>query len=521
MNAVELVLVLVAASAALSLVAERVRIPYPIMLVVGGLALALIPGVPRLNLAPENVLVLFLPPLLFAAARLMSWTEFRAHARTIGSLAIGLVIATTAGVAVVAHTVIPGMPWGVAFVLGAIVSPPDAVAATTVLARMKVPRRIVTVLEGESLINDATGLVAYQVALAVAMGAGFSAWDASKQLVLVGLGGLALGLALAWLIARFHRFMDHAEVETAITLMTPYVAYIAAEHLGVSGVLAAVTAGGYLGWRSAELFSPRTRMRNRTVWSMVLFLLNNLVFILIGLELAGTHELLATIPTTRVVMWCAAVAGTTIAIRLVWVPIAVYLPRLLVPKIRRLENAPSGKEVAIVAWTAMRGIISVALVLALPANLPYRDVVVIVVFGVIVVTLVGQGLTLPLIVRAMRFVDDGEARQQERDALVKGAETALSRIDDVAKSEQSPGAAVDKARAIYTKRRDRFQATAETEPTADAEPEEAVALRRLRARLIEIERETYVDLRNTGDISEHVLQTLQRDLDLESLQPPR
>ncbi len=521
MNAVELVLVLVAVSAALSLLAERARIPYPIVLVIGGLALALIPGVPRLTIAPENVLVLFLPPLLFSAARLMSWTDFRAHVRTIGSLAIGLVIATTVGVAVVAHAVLPGMPWPVAFVLGAIVSPPDAVAATSVLSRMKVPRRIVVVLEGESLVNDATGLVAYQVALAVAMGSGFSAWDASRQLVIVGLGGLALGLVLGWLVARFHQFIDHAEVETAITLMTPYVGYIAAEHLGVSGVLAAVAAGGYLGWRSAELFSPRTRIRNRTVWTMVMFLLTNLVFILIGLELAGTHELLAEVSSTRVVLACAAVAAATIAIRLVWVPIAVYLPRLVVPQIRRDEGAPTAKEVAVVAWTAMRGIISLALVLALPAALPYRDVVVIIVFAVIVVTLIGQGLTLPLVIRMLRLGGDDVGQQQERAALLQGAQAALGKLDEIARGEEAPAEAVEKVRAFYTRRRDRFAAASEAEATTDAEPPEVQAQRHLRARLIEIERETYVELRNAGDISEPALQTLQRDLDLESLQPQR
>lgn len=261
MHHIEIILVLLATSVVFAVVAQRISLPYPIVLVFGGIVLAFTP-LPRLEIEPDVVLVVFLPPLLFAAAWLMSWRDFRTHVRTIGLLAIGLVVATTAGVAVVAHALIPAMPWSVAFVLGAIVSPPNAVAANSVMQRMHVPPKLVVILEGESLINDATGLVAYQIALAAVAGGGFSLTHASVQFGVVGLGSVVFGLAVGWLVARVHRRLDDFPIETAISLLTPYIAYIPAEHLGVSGVLASMTAGGYLGWRNPRLLSDRDRARH-------------------------------------------------------------------------------------------------------------------------------------------------------------------------------------------------------------------------------------------------------------------
>ena len=230
-------------------------------------------------------------------------------------LAVGLVVATTVGVAAVAHAVIPGMPWPVAFVLGAIVSPPDAVAATAVMQRLRVPARLVTVLAGESLVNDATGLVAFQVALAAVGSGGFSASQALGQFAVVSLGGVAFGLVVGWIVAQVHKRLDDFLIETVITVITAYIAYISAEHLGVSGVLATVTAGGFLGWRNPRLLSPLTRLRSRSVWSVLLFLFNSLVFSLIGLELAASRELVPGVGTAGLLGWCAMIAGATIAIR--------------------------------------------------------------------------------------------------------------------------------------------------------------------------------------------------------------
>ncbi|MBV8757405.1 MAG: Na+/H+ antiporter [Deltaproteobacteria bacterium] len=504
MNDVELILVLLGTCVVLAVAAERIRLPYPIVLVLGGIALAFTP-VPRFEIRPDIVLVIFLPPLLFSAAWLMSWREFRANLRAIGLLAIGLVVATTLGVALVAHALVPGLPWSVAFVIGAIVSPPDAVAATSVLQRMHVPARLNVILEGESLVNDATGLVAYQIALASAAGATFSLSGAAVQFGKVGVGGVAFGVAVGWVVARAHRRLDDSTIETAISLLTPYIAYIPAEHLGVSGVLAAVTAGGYLGWRSPRLFSPTTRLRSRSVWEAVLFVLNGLVFVLMGLELAGTHKLFTSLGVAGLAWWCAAIAGATIVIRLLWVPLAL----------RRLV---SSKERVVIAWTAMRGIVSLALALALPDDLPYRDLVVLVVFVVIAVTLVGQGLTLPLVVRAAKLGTDDSEQRQERDALLQASEAAIARLDAVAANLGSPPRTVGVLRTIYTRRAEGLRAgDADEAPSHEGRD----AFRALRAQLIEIERETIIQLRDRGEISEETLQRLQRDLDLELMQPAR
>lgn len=437
MNAVELILILLATSVALAVGAERLRLPYPIVLVVGGIALALGSGLPRVEIPPELVLVIFLPPLLFAAAWFTSWRDFAANLRSISLLAIGLVIATTIGVAAVAHALIPGMPWSVAFVLGAISSPPDAVAATAVMQRLHVPSRLVTILEGESLVNDATGLVAFQVALAAVAGGEFSAPHALGKFALVAFGGIAFGLVVGWIVAQVHRRLDDFLIETMISVITAYVAYIPAEHLGVSGVLATVTAGGFLGWRNPRLFSPLTRLRSRSVWSVLLFLFNSLVFILIGLELAAITTLPAGGSTATVLGWCAAIAGATIGIRLAWVPIVMYLPYGIRCMIRGEPAEPVWKGTLVVAWTAMRGIVSLALALALPRTLPdgsplpFRDLLILLVFAVIVVTLLGQGLTLPLLIKMLRFTDDGAALRQEREGLLRGTERALARLTEI------------------------------------------------------------------------------------------
>jgi Na+/H+ antiporter len=528
-NSVELILVLLATSVALAIGAERLRLPYPIVLVVGGIALAFGSGLPRVEIPPDLVLVIFLPPLLYSAAWLTSWRDFAANLRSIGLLAIGLVIATTAGIAVVAHAVIPGMPWAVAFVLGAIVSPPDAVAATAVMQRMHVPQRLVTVLEGESLVNDATGLVAFQVALGAVASGGFSTTTAMGRFALVALGGVAFGLAVGWLVAQVHRRLDEFLIETVISLITPYVAYIPAEHLGLSGVLATVAAGGFLGWRNPQLLSPLTRLRSRSVWIVVMFLFNSLVFILIGLDLSGARDLLATASMPQLLAWCAIIAGATIAIRLLWVPLVMYLPYWLRCRLRgtATDALPVWKDTAVVSWTAMRGIVSLALVLALPASLadgspfPFRDLLVLLVFAVIVVTLLGQGLTLPLLIKALDFRDDGAALRQEREGLLRGTERALERLDELDRTSIIVPWLVERLRATYEERLNRLQASVRDDPECRLMDGENHAYSRLREQLIGAERRTVVAMRNGGEISEEVLHKLQQELDLEALQPVR
>jgi CPA1 family monovalent cation:H+ antiporter len=526
-NALELILILLVVAAALAVVAERLKVPYPILLVLGGLALAFVPGLPQANIDPALVLLLFLPPLLFAAAWLTSWRDFAANKRPIAQLAVGLVVVTTTAVAWIAHAVIPGMSWPVAFVLGAIVSPPDAVAATAVTQRLKVPRRIVTILEGESLVNDATGLVAYRFALAAVATGSFSAAHAAGRFAVVAAGGVAVGLAVGWLVAQLHRRLEDFQLETVITLLTPYAAYIPAEHLGVSGVLATVTAGGYLGWRNPELLSALTRFRGRGVWSVLLLLFNGLVFILIGLQLSSIRALTTGLPWLSLAGYSAAVSGVAIAARLIYVPIGTYLPRLLSPRLRARDPNPPWQAVAVIGWTGMRGIVSLALALALPMTLangqpfPQRAVVVIVSFAVIFVTLVVQGLTLPALIKALRLKDDGADLREERDALLHASEAAVKRLTEIDAISIINPQLLERVRMPYEQRLQRLTEQTRDDPECRLTEGESAAFRRLRGEALAAERKAVVELRNQGRISEEILHRVQEELDLEALQPDR
>jgi len=526
MNALELILLLLVVATGLVVVAERLKVPYPILLVLGGLALAFVPGLPRVDIRPELVILVFLPPLLFGAAWFTSWRDFAANKRAIGLLAIGLVVATTTAVAWVAHAVIPGMSWPVAFVLGAIVSPPDAVAASAVTQRLKVPRRIVTILEGESLVNDATGLVAYKFALSAVSTGSFSLAAATGQFVLVAIGGVAVGFAVGWLVAQIHRRMEHFEIETVITLLTPYAAYIPAEHFGVSGVLATVTAGGYLGWRNPELLSALTRFRGRGVWSVLMLLFNGLVFVLIGLQLATIRDLISGVSFVRLVGWSAAVSAVAIVVRLVYVPFGTYVPRLISRKLCIIEN-PSWRNVTLIGWTGMRGIVSLALALALPLTLPsgapfpHRATILVVSFAVILATLLLQGLSLPAVIRALGLKDDGADLREEREALLRAAEAAVARLGEIDQTSIVHPQLMARVRLPYQQRIERLSEQTRDDPECRLTEGEEAAFRKLRGEALSTERKVAVALRNDGRISEEVLHRVQEALDLEALQPER
>src|SRR5258708_3421790 len=327
LHTVEVVLGILAAVAALALLSRKLPVPYPILLVLGGLLLALIPGLPRVRLNPELVFVFFLPPLLYPAALFTSWRDFHANLRPILLLAIGLVLFTTTAVGFLAHYFIEGLPLAAGFVLGAIISPPDAIAASAIAERLKIPRRIVTILEGESLVNDATALVAYRFAvMAVATGT-FSLIEAGVHFFIIGLGGIALGLVVGWLAEHFHKRVDDAPIEITVSLLTPFVAYLPAEQFGVSGVLAVVTAGLYLGRQMPEILSSRTRLQGGPVWAMVEFLLNGFVFVLIGLQL---REVLGALPgysIGRLIRYALLITLPVVVIRILWVFPTASLPR--------------------------------------------------------------------------------------------------------------------------------------------------------------------------------------------------
>ena len=390
-----LLLALMVAVAGLSVLARVVRVPYPILLVLGGLVIGFLPGMPDVELPPELVLVVFLPPLLYWAGFFSSPRDLRADARAISLSAVGLVLATTVAVAVVAHAVVDGMSWPAAFALGAIVSPTDPLAASAIGRRLGVPRRIITLLEGESLVNDATALVAYRIAVAAAVSGGFVVWEAGLRFVVTAVGGVAVGLLAGWLVAELRRRLDDPVVEIVVSLFTGYAAYLPAELLGVSGVLAAVTAGLYVGWRAPELASPSTRLLGFSFWEVLVYLANAVLFILVGLQLQPILDDLDGTAVAVLVAQGVLVSAVVIGARLGWVFSVPYLIRAIDRRPSQVMRRAGARERLVVGWSGMRGAVSLAAALALPLDFPLRNLILFLTFAVILATLVVQGLTLP------------------------------------------------------------------------------------------------------------------------------
>jgi CPA1 family monovalent cation:H+ antiporter len=440
---VELVVALLAVAVALALVARRLGIPDPILLVSGGLLLGLQPWAPGVPPDPQVVFLLFLPPLLYGAAFRTPWPDFRAQLRPIVTLAVGLVLFSAALVAIAAHHVI-GLPWAAAFVLGAIVSPPDAVAAIAVTRRLRVSKQTMTILEGESLVNDASALVLLQVAKTAVVTGTFSWWDAGLQFVLMSVGGILLGIIGGWAAIRFYFWLDRTQLmdtklSITVTLLTPYAVYLLAEHLHLSGVLAAVSAGLWVGNRAEQVFTCEVYDEGHVVWEWVEFLLNGLVFILVGFALRHILENLSGDHTLGEMMIAAAViVGVVIVARLVWIFPGAYLPRWLDRKLFGIPTEyPPWQHVAIVGWTGMRGVVSLAAALALPLKtadghpFPGRDVILFLAFAVIFGTLVGQGLTLPLVIRMFGASVREEPTSQERTrAEIPATPLGATRLPD-------------------------------------------------------------------------------------------
>jgi len=511
---------LLLAVASLALVARKLTIPYPILFVVGGLLIGLIPKVPKVRLDPQLVFLFFLPPLLFPAALFTSWRDFRANLRPIALLAIGLVLFTTATVAYLAHYFM-GLPLAAGFVLGAIISPPDAIAATAIADRLNIPRRIVTILEGESLVNDATALVAYRFAVAAVATGSFSLARASGQFLYVGIGGILVGLLIGWLAEQFHRRVDDPPIEITVSLLTPFAAYLLAERLDVSGVLAVVTAGLYLGRRLPELLTFKTRLQGGPFWEMVEFLLNGFVFILIGLQLPEVLRALSgdAIPLRQDLWYALLISLAVILIRIFWVFPATYLPRLIFKKLCRADPYPQWQHVTIVAWTGMRGVVSLAAALALPltiqndAPFPGRDLILFLTFIVILVTLVVQGLSLPTIIRWLGVKDDGAIDKEERAARLKANQAALTQLNKIEEAEPAKADALRRLRAEYE---DHIRQVEGVNPENANAPLRLFSseYERLSHEALLQERRTILELRNQGAINDEVLRRIQRDIDL-------
>ncbi|HET9242150.1 MAG TPA: Na+/H+ antiporter [Gaiella sp.] len=507
-------LALIVAVAAMLALAPALRVPYPILLVVGGLVIGALPGMPELELEPEIVFFGVLPPLLYGAAFFTSLRDLRANVRPIGLLAVGLVVVTTVGVAVVAHTLVDGLSWGSAFVLGAIVSPTDPLAATSIARRLGVPRRLVTTVEGESLVNDGTGLVLYRVAVAAVVTGSYSVFETGGLFVLAVGGGVAVGLAVGWIVRQIRLRLDNPPAEITISLLTGYVAFISAELLGASAVLAAVTAGIYLGWHTPELTTAQVRLQGVAVWEIVQYLLNAFLFVAVGLQLPVILDALDDVPATRLVGYAALISATVIVLRFAWVFAVLHAPKWLA------RRASSWQGAVFVSWAGMRGAVSLAAALALPLStdvgqpFPGRDLVVFLTFAVILATLVGQGLTLPLLIRALRLEDDGLEDREEAKARIHAAEAALARLEELVDEDWVREDTVERVRGSFTFRTSRFRAR------LDDGDDGAIELRsqdyqRLVRELLDAEREALLDLRRQGVISNDVWLRVGRDLDLE------
>jgi Na+/H+ antiporter len=511
---------LLVAVASLLVIAPRLKVPYPILLVLGGLAISFVPGLPDVEPPPELILFGFLPPLLYAAAFFTSLRDLRANTRPIGLLSIGLVLATTLGVGVVAHTFVEGLSWAAAFTLGAVVSPTDPLAATSIARRLNVPRRIVAIIEGESLVNDGTALVLYRVAVVAAVSGSFSLADVGLRLVFNIVAGIAVGLGVGYVVRRVRRVMSHSPSEITIAFLTGYFAFLPASALDVSGVLAVVTAGVYMGWHTPELTTAETRLQGDAFWTILVFLLNSALFVLVGLQLPQVLDGLAGRSTGALLADAAVVCAAVIVIRILCVFPFTYVPRAMFKGLRERDPYPPWQVPALISWIGMRGAVSLAAALALPlttdagARFPGRDLIVFLTFSVILVTLVGQGLTLPAVIRALRLPEDGGEGREEAKARIRAAEAALVRLEELADEGRVRPETAERVRGAYNFRRNRFSARFDDADDGAIE-EQSVAYQRLRRELLDAERTALVQLRRDGVINDDVMNRVQRDLDLE------
>lgn len=522
MGPVETFVLLVGLTVVITPLARRLRLAEPIAFVLAGAALSRVPGFPRIELAPSLVFLLVLPPLLFGQAWFTSWRDFRANIRAISLLAVGLVIFTTLAVGFALHALVPAIPLAAAMAFGAIVSPPDAVAVAAVAKQLRLPRRLVVVMEGESLVNDATGLVALRFALAALFTGSFSVPLAALELVKVAVGGVAVGLFFGWLILRITRLWHEPAWHVALSLLTPFIAYLPAERLHLSGVLAVVAAGLYLGWRLPEHLPAASQLLGRATWRMVDFILNGAVFLLIGLQLSTVLAgLKVDYSWPQLLGWAAAISGLVIVLRPLWIFPVTHTQRWLIPGLKERDPAPPWPVIATLSWAGVRGVVSLAAALALPLRLPdgrpfpERELLVFLTFAVILATLVVQGLSFPWLVRTLGLTEPQPLDVQEKEARAALAKAALAEVDRRANEGRWNEHALQSVRSLY---HEHLEATHdELADTFGWSPrvERAVSARQLQRAALNAERRELLRLRRVGTVNDEILRRLGEELDVE------
>jgi monovalent cation/hydrogen antiporter len=523
MNEIESLIFLLGAAALLAQLARLLKVPYPIFLVLGGLAIGFVPGLPTVEISPEVIFLVFLPPLLNYAAFFSSPRDLRRNLGPISALAIGLVLFTMGAVALVVHAVI-ALPWAAAFVLGAILAPTDPVAAEAVFRRLGVPRRVGTIVGGESLFNDGTGLVAYKFAVAAVVSGTFSVWETGLNFLLVGGGGIVVGLILAWVILPLWAHVRDPSIFIALSLLTPYAIYALAEEvLHVSGILAVVSYGLYRGWKDPTIFpSASTRLQNISFWQMLVFLLESLLFVLIGQQLPAIVEGLGQYSVTEVLLYAALIYTTLVGTRFLWFFTTPDLHPVFKRLLRNRYLQASWQERLVMGWSGMRGAISLAAALTVPLTteageeFPGRGLILFLTFSAILASLVLQGITLGPLIGALRLEEDEEAETlTELKARLEGARTALQRLDQLGENEWVSPDAQERMREHYEDRIRRYEAGLQAGGTTEEYAESSAAWRNWRRELLAAEREALLSLRDRGEISPEVMRGIQRELDLE------
>ena len=509
-----------------AVLAHRFRVASPIAFLMGGVALALVPGMPQVTINPEYMLLIFLPPILMEAAFFTSIRDFRKEMRAILLMAIGLVVATTAAVGLLLVQFLPGATWPLGFVLGAIISPPDAAAAMGAIKGIRLPKRILVILEGESLVNDASGIVLYKLAVGAVLAGTFSLADAGVLLAWKTIGGVSIGLVIAYVFVKIYPYLRDPSIEILTTFLPPYAAFMVAESAGMSGVLAVVSAGLYVGWHAPRLFSSRTRIPAEAVWKIIVFLLNALAFLLIGLQLPALVMRLDIFANPMILLLALAVCVVSVMVRFAWVYTMGVGLRIVLNKIRTKQEAlPTWQNVFVVGWTGMRGVVTLALALALPLTLPdgspfpFRDLIIFLSVSIIVFTLVLQGISLPWLVRKLTLTFDPKRLDEEWYARVGAAQSAIKQLDALQADSTVHMPALLRIREHYM---ERLQSLGDG-PNTPLHPDHAPGLmshpllqaeNRLWAEVLKKERETLIAMRQNYTIGDDVLHDILREMDL-------